>query len=101
MIQGNVVHGRHAGLEKRNRAIALVHFTDENVALADSGAGKRRVRVDEVFHIRAVHDRWAFSSTMQNPPNHADRGGLTARAGDTNAQGGTVEELGKKFRTGG
>ena len=41
MVQGDVVHDGDAGLEKRNRAVALVHFTDENLALADPGAGKR------------------------------------------------------------
>jgi len=35
---------------------------------------------------------------MQNPPDHADSGGLTARTGDTNSQGCTVKELGKKPR---
>ena len=35
---------------------------------------------------------------MQNPAEHADRGGFTARAGDTDAQGGRVEEFGEKPR---
>ena len=91
MIQRNVVHCCHAGLEKHNRAVALVHFTDENIAVTHPGAGKRRVQVDEVFHIRAVDDRWASSTAMQNPANHTNRGGLTARPGDTNAQTGTVK----------
>ena len=51
-------------------------------------------------HIRAVHDRWASSGAMQNPPNHTDRGGLTARAGNTNAQTGVVKKLGEKPRAG-
>ena len=34
---------------------------------------------------------------MQNPTDHADRGRLTARAGDTNAETGGVEQLGEKF----
>ena len=34
----------------------------------------------------------------QNPAEHADRGGLAARAGDTDAQGGRVEEFGEKLR---
>ena len=38
---------------------------------------------------------------MQNPPDHADRGGLTACTGDANAQGGTVEEVGEKPRASG
>jgi hypothetical protein len=38
---------------------------------------------------------------MQNPADHADRGGLSARAGNTNAQGGTVEEFGEKPGAGG
>ena len=37
---------------------------------------------------------------MQNPPNHTDRGGLTARAGNTNAQTGVVKKLGEKPRAG-
>jgi hypothetical protein len=41
MIQGNVVHDCNAGIEKLNRAVALVHFTDENVAVAHPGTGKR------------------------------------------------------------
>jgi hypothetical protein len=41
MVQGDVVHDGDAGLEKRNRAVALVHFTDENLALPNPGAGKR------------------------------------------------------------
>src|SRR5215813_4411907 len=98
MIQRNVVHYRDPGLEKCNRTVALVHLTDKHVACADPGAGKRRVHVDEVLHIRAVHDRRAPTSTMQNPPDHADSGGLTARTGDTNSQGCTVKELGKKPR---
>ena len=100
MIQGNIVHNRYAGFEKRNRAITLVHFTDEYIALTDSGAGKRRTGVNEVFHIRTVHDRWASTSTMQNPPNHANRGGLAARACDTNTQSGIVEKLGKELSAG-
>jgi hypothetical protein len=34
---------------------------------------------------------------MQNPPDHADGSGLAARAGDADAKGGVVEELGEKF----
>src|SRR6266852_4486381 len=100
MIQRNVVHCCYAGLEKHNRAVALVHFTDENIAVTHPGAGKRRVQVDEVFHIRAVHDRWASSSAVQNPSDHPNRGRLAARARDTNPQSGTVEELSEKTRAG-
>ncbi len=35
---------------------------------------------------------------MQNPAEHADRGGFTTRAGDADAQGGRVEEFGEKLR---
>jgi hypothetical protein len=38
---------------------------------------------------------------MQNPADHADRGGLSACAGNTNAQGGSVKEFGEKPRAGG
>src|SRR5262249_8096628 len=41
------------------------------------------------------------SRAVQNPAEHADRGGLTARAGDTDAQGGRVEEFGEKPRASG
>ena len=101
MVEGDVVHHCDAGLEKRNRAVALVHFTDENLALADPGAGDSGARRDEVLHIGAVHDRRALSGAVQNPSDHADRGGLTARAGDANAQAGRVEEFGEKPRAGG
>ena len=37
---------------------------------------------------------------MKNPPDHANRGGLAARSRDTDAQGGTVEELGEKMSAG-
>src|SRR5262245_22928345 len=100
MIEGHVVHDCDPGLEKRNRAVTLIYFTDENVAVAHPGTGKGGVRVNEVLHICAVHDRWVFSSAVQNPTDHADRGGLTARAGDTNAQTGGVEQLGEKFCAG-
>src|SRR5262245_40422002 len=33
---------------------------------------------------------------MQNPTDHSDRGRFAARAGDTNAQTGRVEQLGEK-----
>jgi hypothetical protein len=36
---------------------------------------------------------------VQDPADHADGGGLSARAGHANAQGGIVEEIGKKPRT--
>src|SRR5262245_7576408 len=100
MIEGHVVHDCDPGLEKRNRAVALIYFTDENVAVAHPGTGKGGVRVNEVLHICAVHDRWVFSSAVQNPTDHANRGGLTARAGDTNAQTGGVEQLSEKFCAG-
>src|SRR5262249_52396957 len=93
-----VIHNRHPGPEKCDRAVALVHFTDENIALPNPGAGKRRVRADEVLHFRAIHDRWVSSGAVKNPPDHADRGGLAARSRDTDTQGGTVEELGEKMR---
>jgi len=35
---------------------------------------------------------------MQNPADHADCGGLSARAGNTDAQGGAVKEFGEKPR---
>src|ERR1700720_2116389 len=38
---------------------------------------------------------------MQDPAEHADRGGLAARTGDTDAEPGRVEELGEKPRPGG
>src|SRR4051794_23006371 len=38
---------------------------------------------------------------MQNPSDHADRGGLAARASHTNAQGGAVEEFGENPGAGG
>jgi hypothetical protein len=38
---------------------------------------------------------------MQNPAEHADRGGLAARTGHTDAEPGRVEELGEKPRPGG
>jgi hypothetical protein len=34
---------------------------------------------------------------VQNPSDHADGSGLAARAGDADAKGGVVEELGEKF----
>src|SRR5215472_620248 len=57
--------------------------------------------MDEVFHIRAIHDRWVVSSAVQDPAQHADRGGLAARAGDTDAEAGRVEEVGEEPRAGG
>src|SRR5215467_14224713 len=100
MVERDVVHYSHAGLEKPNRAIALIHFTDKDLALADPCAGERGSRHHEVLHISAVHDRRALSSAVQNPADHADRSGLAAGAGDTNAQGGTVEEIGEQSRAG-
>ena len=100
VIERDVVHHRHAGLEIGNRAVALVDFTDEDVAVADPGAGKRRARVDEVVHVRAVHDRRTFAGAVQDPADHADGRGLAAGAGDTDAQGGAVEELGEKLARG-
>src|SRR3954467_13612331 len=38
---------------------------------------------------------------MQDPAEHADRGGLATGAGDTDAQAGRVEEFGEKPRAGG
>src|SRR5262245_26874432 len=96
MVQGDVVDDCDAGLEKRNRAIALVQLTDKKLAVADPGAGKRRAHINEVLHIRAVHDRRAHSGAVQNPAEHADRSRLTARAGDTDAPVGRVEEFGEK-----
>src|SRR5262245_32868666 len=98
MVQGDVVHDCDAGLVKRNRAIALVQLTDQNLAVADPGAGKRRAYINKVLHIRAVHDRRILSTAVQNPAEHADRGGFTTRAGDADAQGGRVEEFGEKSR---
>src|SRR5262249_20862828 len=57
--------------------------------------------INEVLHIRAIHDRWVLSSAVQNPSEHADRGGLAARAGNSDAQSGRVEEFSEKFRAGG
>src|SRR5215471_12009012 len=37
---------------------------------------------------------------MQNPTDHSDRSRFAARAGDSNAQTGRVEQLGEKFCTG-
>src|SRR5262249_18385465 len=101
MIKRNVVHDRDAGLEKCNGTVALVHLTDERVAFANLGAGKRRSRVDEIFHVRAVHDRRALASAMQNPANHANRGGFSAGTGDAHARFCTIEELRKKSRASG
>src|SRR5579864_5996331 len=84
-----------------NRAVALVHFADENVAVTDAGAGKRSARLDVVFHIRAIHDRRTSSGAVQNPPNHAHGRGLAAGAGDADAEPGAIEELSKKLCAGG
>src|SRR6202050_1294931 len=70
VVKRYIVHDRHTRLEERNRAVALIDFADENIAIADPGAGKGRAWVDEVLHIGAVHNRWAFSSAMQNPADH-------------------------------
>ena len=86
VIERDVVHDRHARLEIGDRAVALVHLADEDVAVADPGAGKRRARVDEVLHVRAVHDRRALAGAVQDPADHADRRGLAAGAGDADAQ---------------
>src|SRR6516165_10230328 len=101
MVERDVVEDGDAGIEQRNRAVALVHFADENLALADRGAGKRGLRIHEVLHIGAVHDRWIHAGAVQNPADHADRGGLAARTGDTDAYAGSVEERGKQLRTSG
>src|SRR5262249_38609254 len=85
--------------EKDERAVAFVDFTDKNLAVADSGAGKRRARTNEVAHISAVHDGWVLSGAVKNPAEHADRGGLAARASDAGGQHGRVEELSKKLRS--
>src|ERR1700738_4725735 len=101
MVKRDIVEDGDAGLEQRNRAVAFVHFADEELAIADPGAGKRRLRIQEVFHIRAIHDGWILAGAVQNPAEHPDRGGLAARAGDADARAGGVEELGKKLRAGG
>src|SRR3984893_4497011 len=101
MVKRDIVEDGDAGLEQRNRAVAFVHFADEELAIADPGAGKRRLRIKEVFHIRAIHDGWILAGAVQNPAEHPDRGGLAARAGDADARAGGVEELGKKLRAGG
>ena len=44
------------GRVERDRAVALVDLADEDIAVADDGAGERRVGRDEVLHHRAVHD---------------------------------------------
>src|SRR5262245_52875373 len=93
MVQGDVVDDCDAGLEKRNRAIALVQLTDKKLAVTDPGAGKRRAHINEIHHIRAVHDRRAHSSAVQNPDEHADLRGFAARTVDTHSQGGEVKEL--------
>src|SRR5262249_30529336 len=98
MIKRNVVHDGNARLEKDERAVALVDFTDENLAVADSRAGKRRARADEVAHIRAVHDGWVPSGAVKNPAEHADCRGLAACASDADGQPGRVEKVSKKLR---
>src|SRR5215467_9564530 len=85
MVQGDIVQNCDTGLEKRNRAVALVQLTDKNLALTDPGASKGRAHINEVLHIRAIHNRWTLSGAMQNPAEHADRGGLAACARYTDA----------------
>src|ERR1700687_3198600 len=84
-------------LEMCNRAITLIHFADENVTVTDARAGKRGTRLDVILHICTIHDRWASSSAVKNPSNHAHSGGFAARASDADAQSSAVEELSKKF----
>ncbi len=65
VVKRDIVHDGHTWLEKCNRAVAFVDFADENITTAvNSGAGERRAWVDEVLHISAVHNRWAFSSAV-------------------------------------
>src|ERR1700688_579670 len=88
-------------LKMCNRAIALVYFTDENVTITDARAGKRGARLNVILHICTIHDRWASSSAVQNPSNHAHSGGFTARASDADAQNSAVKVLSKKYCAGG
>src|SRR5262245_19050611 len=101
MVQGDVVHDCDTRLEQRYRAISLVPLTHGNLALAYPGSRKTSIRSIAASHTRPISDRRTLSAAMKNPAEHPDRGRLTARACDTDTQGGRVEQLGEKLRASG
>ena len=100
VVEADVVEHRDRRPVARDRAVALVHLADEDVAVADQRAGEGRVGRDEILHHRAVHHRRVAAGGVQDPADHAGDGRLAAGAGDADRQRRGVEQLGEQFGAG-
>ncbi len=100
VVQGDVVQDRDPRAVEGDRAVALVDLADEDIAVADHGAGEGGVGRDEVLHHGAVHDRRVTPDRVQYPAEHPGRGRLAAGAAQGDAVRRGVEYLGQQLGAG-
>ena len=86
MLFTTAMRGSKSAIEPSLSSTSLTKTSPSPIrALAKGASG-----VDEVLHLRAVHDRRVVPGAMQDPADHAGGGGFAAGAGDADAHGGAA-----------
>jgi hypothetical protein len=98
VVEGDVGEHGDFRLVERDRAVALVYFTDERVAGPRQRTREGRVGGDEILHHGAVHHDGIAAERVQDPADHAGGGRFAGRAADRDRVRRLVEQAGQKLR---